>query len=149
MFKDLLLLTLLTLLTKWKSCFWNLLHKCSKTNCYWGYWHCWHHIIQKNHIFPLVFCCCWQCWQQRNLVFEKCLKDVQRLTAVDAVDTVDNMEILFLKYGSKMFKDLLLLTPLTLLTSQNSEKTHFLFLSFTVDAVDTVDNKEILLLNYA
>ena len=80
---------LLTLLTKWKSCFWNLLHKCSKTNCYWGYWHCWHHIIQKNHIFPLVFCCCWQCWQQRNLVFEKCLKDVQRLTAVDTVDTDD------------------------------------------------------------
>ena len=81
-----------------------------------------------------------------HLIFEICFKDVERLTAVDAVDTVDNMEILFLKYASKMFKDLLLLTPLTLLTSKNLEKTYFFLQSF---AVDTVDITYILFLKYA
>ena len=50
----------------------------------------------------------------------------KRFTVVDAVDTVDNKQILFLKYVSKKFKHLT-----------------------AVDAVDTADIKEILSLKYA
>ena len=51
MFKDLLLLTPLTLLTIWKSCSWNMVQKCLKTYCCWRRWHCWHQKIWKKHIF--------------------------------------------------------------------------------------------------
>ena len=159
-----MLVTPLTLMTTQKSCFWNMLQICSNTYCCW---HCWQHgnlgfeicftdvqrltavdavdtvdikKFVKNIFFSPVLCCWhrWHCWHHIHLVFEICFKDVQRLTAidtvditkfrnntffhqsfaVDAVDTVDNKEILFLKYATKMFKDLLLLTPLTLLTTR-------------------------------
>ena len=108
MFKDLLLLTLLTLLTTWESCFSNRLQKCLKTQCTLRRWHCWLKRIQKKTHFLFSsllllmlltlltaqkFCswsmpqrcsktyCCWQCWhywQQGNLVFEICFKNFQR-----------------------------------------------------------------------
>ena len=87
-----------------------------------------------------------------HLIFEICFKDVERLTAVDAVDTGDNMEILFLKYASKMIKYLLLLMLLTLLTLMISKinKNHIFFSNLLLyDAVDIVDNTEILFLKYA
>ena len=74
------------------------------------------------------------CSQHKNLAFDIRFKNFQRLTTVDvtkfrkpniflqsfAVDTVDIKDILILKYAFKMFKDLVLLMPLTLLTTWKS-----------------------------